>query len=210
MIYEQTKDLLSKIKKLRTADVDKIAYQYLEDEVDVSALYPHIKESGAIHRIYFVVSLQSIKTLEYKLQFIEDHFSDLNDWWHVDLFPQLLRKGPKFDFVYQKAKKYCKSPLLFARRWGYVIFLTGWQKDPSNTKKILSLFHDDDEYYVQMGEAWLLADLTIYNPEECLEYIASKPLKYNIIGKAIQKICDSFRIPDDVKNKVKELRKLYK
>ncbi len=212
MIYEQTKQLLSKFKKLKTADVDAIAEQYLKDGVDVAPLYDHIKESGSILRIYFYVSLKSIEGFENQIKFIEDHFQDLNDWWHVDMLPQLIRKNkaPSFDFVYNKAKEYVNYPLTFARRWGYVIFLAGFQKDPTQTKKILSLFHDDEEYYVQMAEAWLLADLAIFNPQDVLDFIASKPLHYNIIGKGIQKMSDSFRIDDEIKTRAKELRKIYK
>lgn len=212
MIYEQTKQLLSKFKKLKTADVDAIAAKYLKDGVDVASLYDHIKEGGSILRIYFYVSLKSIESFENQIKFIEDHFQDLNDWWHVDMLPQLIRKNkaPSFDFVYNKAKEYVNHPLPFARRWGYVIFLAGFQKDPTQTKKILDLFHDDDEYYVQMAEAWLLADLAIFNPQTVLDFIASKPLHYNIIGKGIQKMSDSFRIDDEIKARAKELRKLYK
>jgi 3-methyladenine DNA glycosylase AlkD len=212
MIYEQTKQLLSKFKKIRTADVDSIAERYLKDGVDVTPLYSHIKESGSILRIYFYVSLKTIVSFEKQIEFIEGHFQDFNDWWHVDMLPQLIRnnKAPSFDFVYNKAKEYVRHPLPFARRWGYVIFLAGFQKDPIQTKRILDLYHDDDEYYVQMAEAWLLADLAIFNPEEVLKFIAKKPLHYNIIGKGIQKISDSFRISDEVKQKAKELRSLYK
>ena len=59
MIYEQTKKLLSNFKKIRTADVDNIAEQYLKGGVDVTPLYSHIKESGSTLRIYFYVSLKS-------------------------------------------------------------------------------------------------------------------------------------------------------
>jgi 3-methyladenine DNA glycosylase AlkD len=212
MIYEQTKKLLSNFKKIRTADVDNIAEQYLKGGVDVTPLYSHIKESGSILRIYFYVSLKSIASFEKQIEFIEGHFQDFNDWWHVDMLPQLIRKNkaPSFDFVYDKAKEYVNHSLPFARRWGYVIFLAGFQKDPAQTKRILDLYHNDDEYYVQMAEAWLLADLAIFNPEEVLKFIAKKPLNYNIIGKGIQKMSDSFRISDEVKQKAKELRSLYK
>jgi len=210
MIYEQTKQQLAEIKNIKTADIDKIAKQYLKDGVDVSSLYPHIQESGALYRIYFVVSIKSKKKYEDQIKFIEDHFKDLHDWWHVDILLQLLLPAPSFTYVYQKAKQYVKSPLLFVRRWGYVIFLSGFQKNLIYTEQILALFHDDEEYYVQMAEAWLLADLAIYNSVEVLKFIANKSLNYSIIGKGIQKISDSFRISDEIKQKAKELRTLYK
>ena len=210
MIYQETLRRLSEYKRLKTADVDVIAKDYLKQHMDVKPLYPYINESGPIFRIYFVVSLKNIKEYDAQMRFIENHFHHLQDWWHVDLLLQLLVKAPSFDYVYDKAKGYVKSDLPFVRRWGYVIFLSGFQKHPEYTKKILQLFHDDDAYYVQMGEAWLLADLAIYNPEEVLSFIAKKPLHYAIIGKGIQKISDSFRISDEIKARAKGLRALYK
>lgn len=210
MLHEQIVTRLQKLGKYKTSDIDVIAKEYLRANVDVSELLPYIKESGAVHRIYFYVSLKKIKVYQEQIAFIERHFTYLNDWWHVDILLQLLVKAPSFEYVFDKAAEYVKSPLLFVRRWGYVIFLGGHQKDAKHTEKILSLFHNDEEYYVQMAEAWLLADLAIYNPQAVLKFIKSKNLRYDIIGKGIQKMCDSFRIADDIKNQAKKLRLLYK
>lgn len=210
MVYEDTVKQLNKFGKLRTKDIDLIAKEYLARGVDVSELFPHISESGAIFRIYLVVSLKRIAKYEEQISFIEKHFAFLQDWWHVDILPQLLKKAPSFQYAYKKAQEYVRSDLPFVRRWGYVIFLTGFQKDKDNTDIILKLFHDDSAYYVQMAEAWLLADLAIYNSEAILRFIESKTLNYQIIGKAIQKMCDSFRISESAKARAKELRTLYK
>jgi len=69
---------------------------------------------------------------------------------------------------------------------------------------------DDEEYYVQMAQAWLIADLAVYNIETIKEFIYNTKLKYNIIGKAIQKICDSFRISYEDKEYLKKLRNKVK
>ena len=210
MLHEQIILELEMIPKVKTADIEKIAKQYLKDGVDVSVLKPYIEKHYAIFRIYFVVSLKRIKDYKLQTKFIEDHQHYFNDWWHIDLLLQLLVKAPSFEYVFAKAKHYLASPLLFMRRWGYVIFLSGFQKNPDYTKDILSLYKNDEEYYVHMGAAWLLADLCIYNSEEVLTFIAAKKVDYKIIGKGIQKICDSFRISEEVKNKAKALRVLYK
>ncbi|MFA5481199.1 MAG: DNA alkylation repair protein [Bacilli bacterium] len=210
MLYEEITQKIAKIKNLKTKDIDLIANDLYKRDVDVGPLLSHIKESGALHRIYFVVSLKRSETFESQLSFIEQHWQYFSDWWHTDILLQLLKKVPSFDYVYAKAKEYVESPLLYVRRWGYVIFLNGLQKDPKNTRAILKLMHDDDEHHVQMAEAWLIADLCIYAPEIVLDFIAQKNLGYNIIGKAIQKICDSFRISEDIKSQAKSLRALYK
>lgn len=210
MIYQEVLKRINAVQKLRTKDIDDIAKDYLTRGVDVDDLFPHIDENGALFRIYLVVSLKRIQKYEDQIAFIEDLFPHLRDWWHVDILPQLLKRAPSFDYVYGLSAKYVQSDLLFVRRWGYVIILTGFQKDPSLTKNILNLMHNDAAYYVQMAEAWLIADLAIYNPEEILRFIASRKLNYGIIGKAIQKMCDSFRISDEIKRRARELRALYK
>ena len=90
------------------------------------------------------------------------------------------------------------------------MFMPTLVKETSHFKDLIKLFKDDDEYYVVMAEAWLISYLGIYSPSETLKYLSEKPLKYNIVSKAIQKICDSYRISDSYKEKFKEIRKLYK
>ena len=66
--------------------------------------------------------------------------------------------------------------------------------------------HNDEEYYVQMAQAWLIAQLAISEPKAVYDWFPNNGLKYNINGKAIQKICDSFRISQDWKTEFKKLR----
>ena len=66
--------------------------------------------------------------------------------------------------------------------------------------------HDDEHYYVQMGEAWLIAELAVTEPDKVYKWLNVNALRYNINGKAIQKICDSYRISDEWKERYKELR----
>ena len=167
-------------------------------------------EKQEYHRTYFQVSLAGKKGMEAKLSFIEENFDKLRDWWHVDQLSQFVDKFLDFDYVYERAKEYIESDMAFARRWGYVIFMPTLVKDIDTADRIFALFKDDDEYYVQMAEAWLISYLGIYAPEKTLEYLQGCPLKYNIVGKAIQKICDSFRVSDEWKASFKEVRSKYK
>ena len=194
----------------KTKDVDRFNRDLIKRGVNVSFLRDIVLTKQEYHRTYFQVSMGQIKTIEDKLQFIEDNFDKLDDWWHVDQLSQFVDKQLTFEIVYNKAKEYIQSDMAFARRWGYVIFMPTLVKDKSRAEDIIKLFKDDDEYYVQMAEAWLISYLGIYAPETAFEYIKGCPIKYNIIGKGIQKICDSFRVSDEWKEKFKSLRKLYK
>ena len=70
--------------------------------------------------------------------------------------------------------------------------------------------HEDEHYYVQMAEAWLIAELAIFEPEYVHDWLLQCGMHYSIAGKAIQKICDSFRISNEWKAKFKALRPILK
>ncbi len=194
----------------KTKDVDKLNRSLIKRQEDVSFLKDIVLEQQQYHRTYFQVSLAQRESLEEKLAFIEENFDKLQDWWHVDQLSQFVDKYLRFDYVYEKATKYIKSDLPFARRWGYVIFMPSLVKNAEEADRLFALFKDDEAYYVQMAEAWLLSFLGMYAPEKTLEYLEGCPLKYNIAGKAIQKICDSYKVSEEWKMRFKEVRKKYK
>ena len=197
-------------KNKKTKDVDKLNKILIKSKTDVSFLKDIVLDQQRYHRTYFQVSLGLIKNVEEQFKFIEDNFYNLNDWWHVDQLTQFISKDLSLDYAHKKAKEYINHPHIFARRWAYVMFMPTLVKDERSFAMIVQLLKDDNEYYVVMAEAWLISYLGIYYPDKTLEYLKTKPLEYNIVGRAIQKICDSFRINDDYKNKFKEIRRIYK
>ncbi len=194
----------------KTADLDRLNRRLIARRADVSCLAPIILDEQKYHRTYFQVSLALLPSVEARLDFIEANFDKLNDWWHVDQLTQFLGGTPSFGSALSRAQKYVKSPLPFARRWGYVLFMPTLVKEKGATARLIQLFHEDSEYYVIMAEAWLLSYLAVYEPKQTHDYLASKPFSYNIAGRAIQKICDSYRIDSATKERFKALRALYK
>lgn len=191
----------------KTKDLDKFNRSLIKRREDVAFLGDLVLSKQEYHRTFFQVSLAQLETIEEKLAFIETNFDKLQDWWHVDQLSQFVDKYLNFDLAYEKAKEYIQNELPFARRWGYVMFMPTLVKKEEAAEKLFLLFKDDEEYYVQMAEAWLISYLGIYYPEKTLEYLKGCPLKYNISGKAIQKICDSFRVSNETKLRFKEIRK---
>lgn len=206
----QALERTAKAGYIKTSAIDKYNKQLIKRGVNASRLSPYVLREPLLHRTYFQVSLGQLKTAEQQFEFIENNAYLLQDWWHVDQLVQFIKKPVDFNFALKKATSYVDSPLLFLRRWGYVLFLTGLQKDRAHTKQILSLMKDDDEYYVQMAEAWLLCDLAIYNYDEVYNFLKSTKINYNITGKAVQKCCDSFRLSHEQKNALKALREKLK
>lgn len=193
----------------KTKDVDRLNKKLIKEKQDVSFLKDICLDEQKYHRTYFQVSLGLLKTVEEQFDFIENNFYLLNDWWHVDQLTQFL-KPVDLDYAYSKALEYVNHPHPFARRWGYVLFMPTLVKDKRSFDMIVSLLKDDSEYYVIMAEAWLISYLAIYHPEETYTFFQQTNLDYSIIGRAIQKTCDSFRVEKEYKEKVKLIRNRYK
>ena len=189
----------------KTKDVDALISRYVREKYDVSCLREFVLSEQDLHRIYYYVSLKQIRDVNARAEFIDRNLL-FSDWWHTD---QLIKFVSALDFktAMRYAKRYVKSRDLFVRRWGYVMWISKLCRDAQHVDDILALMKNDDEYYVQMGQAWLIAELAIFFPERVLEWMENEnELYYNINGKAIQKICDSFRISSENKEKFKALR----
>ena len=203
MTKEQVqKDLDALPEHYKTGDLDRLIGRYVKAKADVSALRPYILTEQQFHRLYFYVCLEQLKTVEERMAFIHNNLL-FSDWWHTD---QLIGyvSDLDFDVALQYAAGYVHSEDPFIRRWGYVLFISKLCK--GHASQLLPLTHDDGHYSVQMAQAWLVAELAVFEPEAVYRWFAENDLKYNINGKAIQKICDSFRISDEWKEKYKQLR----
>ena len=196
------KDLNALPAHYKTADVDRLIRQYVKQKADVSALRPYILDEQQFHRIYYYVSLNQIKNVNQRMAFIHENLLFF-DWWHTDQIISYVA-DLEFDTALRYAKSYIHSEDPFIRRWGYVLFISRLCK--GHAAEVLPLMHDDEEYYVQMAQAWLIAELAVHEPETVRNWLSQNDLKYNINGKAIQKICDSFRITDEWKEAFKKFR----
>lgn len=197
-VEQVQKDLDDLPERYKTGDVDRLIRQYVKKQADASALRPHILSRQQFHRIYFYVSLDQIGNVNDRMAFIHENLL-FSDWWHTDHVADL-----DFDIALRYAKGYIRAEDPFIRRWGYVLFISRLCKGHADV--LLPLMHDDEHYYVQMAEAWLIAELAIHEPETVYEWLRKNDLKYAVNGKAIQKSCDSFRIADAWKEKYKALR----
>ncbi len=196
----------SRLKDYKTKTIDTFNKKLIKDKVDVSFLKPSIADNEKYYRTYFQVSIKNLQNVDDKFRFIEDNFHLLHDWWHVDILPCFLENSMDFEYAYKKAVQYIESDLPYVRRFGYVLFIPRLVKDKENMDKLLALLKNDDVYHVVMGEAWLLSFIAMCDADQAYEYLKECDLKYNIVGKAIQKICDSFVVSEEDKERFKGLR----
>jgi hypothetical protein len=203
------KDILALGENHKTADVDRLIRGYVKAGADVSALREHILTEQSLHRIYFFVALNQMKDVRERWEFIHNNLL-FTDWWHTD---QLIKfvSDMDFDEAFGYAKEYVKSNDPFIRRWGYVLFISKLCRNEENLGKLLTLFKNDDHYTNQMAQGWLICELAIFFPDEMLGWFENgNKLNYKINSKAIQKICDSYRITDEVKARFKAQREFLR
>lgn len=209
MLYATKQMILRDIESLppdcKTKDIDALIRRYVREQYDVSSLRGEILTEQRLHRIYFYTSLKQLKSVYDRAAFIDNNLL-FSDWWHTD---QLIHFVSALDYETARryTEKYLQSDDLFVRRWGYVLWISRLCRDEAHVDELLSLMKNDNAYYVQMAQAWLIAELAVFFPEQVWRWMDSEnALYYNINGKAIQKICDSFRVSAANKERFKALR----
>lgn len=188
---------------------------------DTQALIRYLIQSGfdleqlnlpgdpELYWLYFMANVQKRKDYREQLEFIEAHADFLNSWYSVDSLTKYLKKLP-FDPVFMKSKEYLKSENPFLRRFAYVIFMFSGTIREDTLERLFSLFQEDESYFVQMAEAWLICEIFCHFPDETYQFMRCSSLSYSIMGKAIQKIQDSYRVSEEDKRRTKALRAQYK
>lgn len=124
--------------------------------------------------------------------------------------------GIKFKFSNENKSKYInfakqlsKSDHPFQRRLSLIICLKLCkdQEFLSNIFKISNSFESENEYYVNMANAWLLCELFIQHKNETLKFLSNNRLNNFTINKMISKCYDSYRISSDDKQFLKTLKR---
>ena len=186
----------------KTGDVDRLIRDYVRQKMDPAPLRDHILADQRLHRVYFFVALKQIPKVADRMAFIHENLL-FSDWWHTD---QLL--GFVMDLPLEEALAYARgyvgSDDPFIRRWGYVLFISKLGR--GHAEELLPLCHEDDHYTVQMAQGWLISELAVFQPDVVFSWLKENGLSYRINGKAIQKICDSYRISREWKERFKGLR----
>lgn len=106
------------------------------------------------------------------------------------------------------AKELITRPKPFSRRLALILLLK-LTNFPEFNKEILSIsasLQNETEYYVNMANAWLVAECFIKNRNETLTYLQQKRFNKFTQNKAIQKCRDSFRVTAEDKALLNSLK----
>ena len=126
---------------------------------------------------------------ETKFALASDFIKTMPNWAVCDMFAPKFRDAAFADAPLKQAKSG-----EFERRFFYVYFMQNMSALTPEEFFEICAAESDERYYVQMGAAWVIAEMFIKQRESTLAFLASKRATKFIQNKAISKIRDSFRV----------------
>ncbi len=182
---------------LKTKQVLEVAKKY--KDIDVSTF--ELDKYYEVNYLYFYIYLKKNKNIDDQINFLIANRNHLENWAIVDGTSKLL-----VDFKLNDSKKFLKFNDEFIVRYPYICMLK-FKKNLQNLNEIFSYLKNDDRYYVKMGEGWLLSYCFINHFDETYKYYENTTIDKSILLIGIQKAIDSFRVSEENKLKLKELRR---
>ena len=139
---------------------------------------------------------------------IENFVPQIDNWAVCDTFCTGLKIVKKYpEEMWEFLQKYLKSKKEYEARFGVVILLDYYitEKYIDEILKILDKI-SVPKYYTQMAVAWAISICIIRFYDKTVEYLKKCNLDEFTFEKSIQKAIESYRLTDDLKQFLKELK----
>ena len=185
-----SRKLAKEVAKSREADkfLDKLPHKYFDE--------------NQLHA--FIVS--GIKDYDEALKRVEEFLPYVDNWATCDqLSPKIFKKNLKD--LYKHIREWIASDKTYTKRFGIGMLLEYYLDDEFELKypRLVAKVRSD-EYYVNMMVAWYFATALAKQWDSAVKFIEGRRLDVWTHNKAIQKACESFRVPDERKEYLKSLK----
>ena len=213
MYIDEIKQELNKIKRTKfgisipelrkfAKKIAKDNYKKFLDNNDFSSF-----ELKLLHTFVLGYANDDINIL---ISYFKDFIPYVNDWAVNDSFCQSFKVARKYpDLFWNFLMQYKDSKKEFESRIVSVCLLSHYLDDKyiDDVIKILDELNTDD-YYSQMGVAWAIATIMGKYPNKCLQYLTSEKchLDKKTYSKSLQKIRESFRVSNEMKKLIKDIK----
>ena len=131
----------------------------------------------------------------------------VDNWATCDMIaPRMFLKHPTERV--QAAKEWIRSSHTYTVRYAIVLLMKYDLKDtfrPEYAELVASVH--SDEYYVKMAQAWYFATALADQYEIALPYLTEHRLDFWTHNKTIQKAIESYRIPDEQKELLRQWKR---
>lgn len=139
--------------------------------------------------------------IETILAYADRFVPTIGDWSVSDSFCQNFSIAKKYpERVFDWLMGYAKKEEEFSQRVAAVLLMSHFLV-PEYICRVLAVMDtlQYDGYYTRMGVAWCVATAYAKFPKETAEYLANNKLQDWTYNKAIQKMCESYRVGDEDK-----------
>lgn len=146
------------------------------------------------------ILLNRLREVSLVKKYMKAYAEAVDNWALCDVISLKVNDKNYLEF-FELAKDYIDSNKEFSKRIGIkMLFKLVKYKDlHEEIFKLIEKFEEEDEYYVNMVLAWLLAEMFIKFRDKTLEFFENGKLNDFVINKAISKCRDSFRVSKEDK-----------
>lgn len=167
-------------------------------------IIPHkFFEENLLH----VIFLESEKDFDKAVLELEKFLPFIDNWSVCDISsPKIFKKYP--NETLQKIKIWIKSEKVYTIRYAIWLLLSNFL-DENFSADLLELVAEvkNDDYYVQMMQAWFFATALAKQYDATISLLESKKLEPFVQNKTIQKARESLRISSETKKYLLNLKK---
>ena len=148
-------------------------------------------------------------SIEDTFKYLEEFVPKINSWAVCDVTCANLKITKKYmEEMWNFLEKYINSKKEYEIRFALVMYLDYFLTDEyidDILRKIDKI--TNKEYYVQMAIAWLVSIEYIKQKEKTEVFLQNNKLDKFTQNKSIQKICESYRVSNEDKEKVRKYKK---
>jgi len=150
--------------------------------------------------------ISKIKDFNIQKKYLLKYSQKADNWATIDTIKPKINENNRSAYI-EFAKQCISSEYLFTRRLGLVLCLKCIDKNVIDDILFVACkLLNESEYYVNMANAWLIAECFIKCRDKTISCFDNKSFNKFVTNKAISKCRDSFR----VSNSDKELLLKYK
>lgn len=145
---------------------------------------------------------------EERIQRLRAFLPEIRNWSVCDSVCASVKEAPRHPQAYLPFLREClASQEEFTLRFGLIMLMDHFLTEehlPWILEEAASVRHPG--YYAKMGAAWVLATCCAKRPKETLHRLQKGGMDEDIRRRAIQKSLESYRVPEDIKQELRQLR----
>lgn len=147
--------------------------------------------------------------VEERQKYLDIFVPKINNWAICDCCTSTYKFTNKnLEKMWNYIQKYLKSNQEFEIRFS-VIMMVDYYLNEQYIDKVFTEINKirHEGYYVKMGVAWLISVAFIKYEEKTRKFLANNQLDDFTYNKALQKIIESKRVPQEIKSEMKNLKR---